>query len=204
MTGIFENPQLLLFFIFGGVLIAGALGVVFHPNPISSAVLLVLAFFALAGIYAVIGSVFVATMQVLVYAGAIMVLVVFVLMLLSLNDEGIAKLWNHPLKKVLVLGLVALLGIVLTNAVREGIPNTDSSPKGYSSSGRYEYPLTQKLEENSGQISTEGNTAVVGTSMFLDYLLPFEIVSILLLTAVLGAVILGKKNLGKKPGEGEL
>ncbi|PJZ67661.1 NADH-quinone oxidoreductase subunit C [Leptospira wolffii] len=203
MVGIFDNPELLLFFIFGGVLIAGALGVVFHPNPISSAVLLVLSFFALAGIYAVIGSVFVATMQVLVYAGAIMVLVVFVLMLLSLHDEGIGQLWNHPLKKILVLSLVVLLGIVLTNAVREGVPNTDSAPKGYSSEGAYQYPLTQKTETEEPDVSVEGNTAVVGTSMFLDYLLPFEIVSVLLLAAVLGAVILGKKNLGKKPGEGE-
>ncbi|TGL61421.1 NADH-quinone oxidoreductase subunit J family protein [Leptospira sarikeiensis] len=202
MVGVFDNPQLLLFFIFGGVLIAGALGVVFHPNPISSAILLVLAFFALAGIYAVIGSVFVATMQVLVYAGAIMVLVVFVLMLLSLHDEGIAKLWDHPLKKVLVLSVVVLLGIVLINSVREGVPNTDANAKGYSSTGAYEYPLT-KAEEGKIQVLAEGNTAVVGSSMFLDYLLPFEIVSILLLAAVLGAVILGKKNLGKKSEEGE-
>ncbi|TGK44525.1 NADH-quinone oxidoreductase subunit J family protein [Leptospira andrefontaineae] len=202
MVGIFDNPQLLLFFIFSGVLVAGALGVVFHPNPISSAVLLVLSFFALAGIYAVIGSVFVATMQVLVYAGAIMVLVVFVLMLLSLHDEGIAKLWNHPIKKVLVLSVVVLLAVVLIHSVREGIPNTDSSPTGYSESGSYEYTLSKSAEGKAGVIA-EGNTAVVGSSMFLDYLLPFEIVSILLLAAVLGAVILGKKNLGKKTEEGE-
>lgn len=204
MVGVFDNPQLLLFFIFGGVLVAGALGVVFHPNPISSAILLVLSFFALAGIYAVIGSIFVATMQVLVYAGAIMVLVVFVLMLLSLNEEGIGKLWSHPFKKVLVLLFVVLLGIVLINSVREGIPNTEAAPKGYSSAGGYEYPLTQKTEEGKTQVFAVGNTAVVGSSMFLDYLLPFEIVSILLLAAVLGAVILGKKNLGKKSGEGEV
>lgn len=202
MVGIFDNPQLLLFFIFGGVLVAGALGVVFHPNPISSAVLLVLSFFALAGIYAVIGSVFVATMQVLVYAGAIMVLVVFVLMLLSLHDEGIAKLWDHPLKKVLVLSVVVLLAVVLIHSVREGVPNTETSPKGYSDSGSYEYTLS-KSEEGKAGVIAEGNTAAVGSSMFLDYLLPFEIVSILLLAAVLGAVILGKKNLGKKTEEGE-
>ncbi|PJZ75722.1 NADH-quinone oxidoreductase subunit J family protein [Leptospira neocaledonica] len=202
MVGIFDNPQLLLFFIFGGVLIAGALGVVFHPNPISSAVLLVLSFFALAGIYAVIGSVFVATMQVLVYAGAIMVLVVFVLMLLSLHDEGVAKLWDHPLKKVLVLSVVVLLAIVLIHSVREGVPNTEASPKGYSDSGSYEYTLS-KSAEGKASVTAEGNTAAVGSSMFLDYLLPFEIVSILLLAAVLGAVILGKKNLGKKTEEGE-
>ncbi|GBF38887.1 NADH-quinone oxidoreductase subunit J [Leptospira johnsonii] len=202
MVGIFDNPQLLLFFIFSGVLIAGALGVVFHPNAISSAVLLVLSFFALAGIYAVIGSVFVATMQILVYAGAIMVLVVFVLMLLSLHDEGAAKLWNHPLKKVLVLSVTVLLAIVLIHSVKEGIPNTDATPNGYSASGSYEYTLSESEEGKAGVIA-EGNTAVVGSSMFLDYLLPFEIVSILLLAAVLGAVILGKKNLGKKTEEGE-
>ncbi|EQA44914.1 NADH-ubiquinone/plastoquinone oxidoreductase chain 6 [Leptospira broomii serovar Hurstbridge str. 5399] len=201
MVGLFDNPQLLLFFIFSGIIIAGALGVVFHPNPITSAILLVLAFFALSGIYAVLGSVFVATMQVFVYAGAIMVLVVFVLMLLSLHDESAFKLWTHPLKKGVLLFFVALLGVVLINSVREGIPNTRSSPHGYSKTGNYEYDITQNGATKSTKV--EGNTAVVGTSMFLDYLLPFEILSILLLTAVLGAVILGKKNLGKKPEEGE-
>ncbi|TGK06346.1 NADH-quinone oxidoreductase subunit J [Leptospira fletcheri] len=204
MVGIFDHPQLLLFFVFSGVLIAGALGVVFHPNPISSAVLLVLAFFALAGIYAVLGSVFVATMQVLVYAGAIMVLVVFVLMLLSLHDDGISKLWKHPAKKFFLLFFVAILGIVLTNAVREGVPNSQSPAHGYSSSGEYEYSIAAENGGLSKPKTVRGNTAVVGASMFLDYLLPFEVLSVLLLAAVLGAVILGKKNLGKKPGEGDL
>ncbi|EQA38442.1 NADH-ubiquinone/plastoquinone oxidoreductase chain 6 [Leptospira inadai serovar Lyme str. 10] len=201
MVGLFDNPQLLLFFIFSGIIVAGALGVVFHPNPITSAILLVLAFFALSGIYAVLGSVFVATMQVFVYAGAIMVLVVFVLMLLSLHDESVSKLWTHPLKKGVLLFFVALLGVVLINSVREGIPNTQSSSHGYSKTGNYEYDITQNGVAKSTKV--EGNTAVVGTSMFLDYLLPFEALSILLLAAVLGAVILGKKNLGKKPEEGE-
>ncbi|PJZ69373.1 NADH-quinone oxidoreductase subunit C [Leptospira perolatii] len=228
MAGIFDQPQLLLFFVFAGILIAGSLGVVFHPNPISSAILLVLAFFALGGIYAVMGSIFIATMQVLVYAGAIMVLVVFVLMLLSLHDEGVTHLWKNPIKKSILLGFVAILGVLLVNAVREGVPHTALGPNGYGEELHYRYsiPNSQAGESRSGSQSSDsvdsnpmkkfmvpsesnplsinattqvnGNTAVVGSSMFLEYLLPFEIVSVLLLAAVLGAVILGKKNLGKK------
>lgn len=83
-----DQSQLLLFFLFASVMILSSLGVIFHPNPITAAVLLVLSFFSLAAIYAVMNAIFIATMQLLVYAGAIMVLVVFVLMLLSLRDDA--------------------------------------------------------------------------------------------------------------------
>ncbi|PJZ59197.1 NADH-quinone oxidoreductase subunit J family protein [Leptospira barantonii] len=196
-----DQPQLLLFFLFSAVMILSSLGVIFHPNAITAAVLLVLSFFSLAAIYAVMNAIFIATMQLLVYAGAIMVLVVFVLMLLSLREEDTKLfIFEKPIKKLLYLGLVMFLGILLITAVQDGIPSETSQKIGYGENGseQYSFPIPKDGNtSNPTAVSSSGNTAVVGTAMFLRYLLPFELISVLLLAAVLGAVLLGKKNLGK-------
>ncbi|MBE8362965.1 NADH-quinone oxidoreductase subunit J family protein [Leptospira borgpetersenii] len=220
-----DQPQLLLFFLFASVMILSSLGVIFHPNAITAAVLLVLSFFSLAAIYAVMNAVFIATMQLLVYAGAIMVLVVFVLMLLSLRDD-VSRffLFEKPIKKLLYLGLVMFLGVLLITAVQDGIPSENSPKIGYTKTrdGRsvdYSFaihprrPEYKEFEEYKSKglsirppllVEVSGNTAVVGSAMFLRYLLPFELISILLLAAVLGVVVLGKKNLGKETEGGKL
>ncbi|WP_078130254.1 NADH-quinone oxidoreductase subunit J family protein [Leptospira alexanderi] len=214
-----EQPQLLLFFLFASVMILSSLGVIFHPNAITAAVLLVLSFFSLAAIYAVMNAVFIATMQILVYAGAIMVLVVFVLMLLSLRDDAPQFfIFEKPIKKLLYLSLVLFLGVLLVTAVQDGIPSESSPRIGYKESrdGKFSdysffigiQPPPEHRDEKSSirmiPVKAEGNTAVVGSAMFLRYLLPFELISILLLAAVLGAVVLGKKNLGKETEGGKL
>lgn len=184
-----ETIKLTLFYGFSGVTVLSALGVVLHRNPIAAAVLLVFTFFSLAGIYAVLGAVFIATMQVLVYAGAIMVLVVFVLMLLSLRSDVVSKLWDRPIRKILMFAVVALLLLFLSMGVSIGIPHSKVPGKGVDPvTGTYAYPL-------GGGAVAEGNVAAVGAHTFLDYLLPFEMISILLLVAVIGAVILAKKKL---------
>ncbi|EMJ79895.1 NADH-ubiquinone/plastoquinone oxidoreductase chain 6 [Leptospira borgpetersenii serovar Hardjo-bovis str. Sponselee] len=216
---------MLLFFLFASVMILSSLGVIFHPNAITAAVLLVLSFFSLAAIYAVMNAVFIATMQLLVYAGAIMVLVVFVLMLLSLREDDTKLfLFEKPIKKLLYLGLVMFLDVLLITAVQDGIPSENSPKIGYTKTrdGRsMDYSFTihprrpeyKEFEEYKSKglsirppslVEVSGNTAVVGSAMFLRYLLPFELISILLLAAVLGVVVLGKKNLGKETEGGKL
>ncbi|ULG92521.1 NADH-quinone oxidoreductase subunit J [Leptospira interrogans] len=227
-----DQPQLLLFFLFASVMILSSLGVIFHPNPITAAVLLVLSFFSLAAIYAVMNAIFIATMQLLVYAGAIMVLVVFVLMLLSLRDDAPRFfIFEKPIKKLLYLGLVMFLGVLLITAVQDGIPSETTVPIGYvqNKDGKfvgYSFQISKNIKQTNTKstletpkttsenqnhvhekdtdqiILTSGNTAAVGSAMFLRYLLPFELISVLLLAAVLGAVVLGKKNLGRNT-EGE-
>ncbi|TGK28985.1 NADH dehydrogenase subunit [Leptospira gomenensis] len=233
-----DQPQLLLFFLFASVMVLSSLGVIFHPNAISAAVLLVLSFFSLAAIYAVMNAIFIATMQILVYAGAIMVLVVFVLMLLSLRDETQRLFFfEKPIKKFLYLSLVAFLGVLLVTAVQDGIPSRTAASVGYAQTkdgefagysfriSKYEIVKNQKGVKESGSnpaeratipnvsaegstnpdpVHVSGNTAVVGSAMFLRYLLPFELISVLLLTAVLGVVVLGKKNPGKNENGGAL
>lgn len=178
--------QLILFYGFATVTVISALGVILHRNPVSAGVLLVLTFFSLAGIYALIGAVFLATMQVLVYTGAIMVLIVFVLMLLSLREENISKLWANPSKKILLFGVVGILFLLLLVGVSIGVPHAKVPGVGITPTGEYQFQLSETE-------SATGNVAVVGAHTFLDYLLPFEMISILLLVAVIGAVILAKK-----------
>jgi NADH-quinone oxidoreductase subunit J len=97
------QPQSILFLILSGVCIGSSLAVVLHKNPVISAVSLVLSFFALAGIYAVMNAIFIATMQVIVYTGAIMVLVIFVIMLLSLREETNLEIWRNPIKQIAIV-----------------------------------------------------------------------------------------------------
>lgn len=184
-----SSPSFLLFIFFGTVTVITALSVIFQKNPVVSAVSLVFTFFALAGIYGILGALFIATMQVLVYAGAIMVLIVFVLMLLSQRAETLSRYRKHPIRLVL-LSLFALgFFFLLYSALTTGVPHSEQKGKGYELT-EYTFPI-----QGTGTIKAKGNVASVGASTYLDYLLPFEMISILLLVAVLGAVILAKKRL---------
>ncbi|MCW7489670.1 NADH-quinone oxidoreductase subunit J family protein [Leptospira meyeri] len=184
-----SSPSFLLFIFFGTVTVVTALSVIFQKNPVVSAVSLVFTFFSLAGIYGIMGALFIATMQVLVYAGAIMVLIVFVLMLLSQRAETLSRYRKHPIRLVFLSVFALGFFFLLYSALTTGVPHSDQTGKGYELS-EYSFPI-----QGTGNVKTKGNVATVGASTYLDYLLPFEMISILLLVAVLGAVILAKKRL---------
>jgi NADH-quinone oxidoreductase subunit J len=186
--------QPILFMILSAVTVGSALLVVLNKNPVASAIFLVLTFFSLAGIYALMNAIFIATMQVLVYAGAIMVLVVFVLMLLNLREETHQEIWSNPTKKTVIVLIVIAYSFLLLVSLKA---TKDSDPTVITNitSPNYEYKLSDSAES---KVTVTGNTAAVGASTFIDYLLPFEIISILLLVAVIGAVIIAKKDAVKK------
>lgn len=183
-----SSPEFVLFILFSFVTVITALTVVFHKNPVVSAVSLVFTFFSLAGIYGIMGALFIATMQVLVYAGAIMVLVVFVLMLLSQRAESLSRYLKKPLKVVFLSSVAIGFFFLLFTTFTTGVPKSVVNNKGYAE-GQYQYPI-----QGSANVPADGNVATVGASTYLDYLLPFEMISILLLVAVLGAVLLAKKS----------
>ncbi|MCB1176079.1 MAG: NADH-quinone oxidoreductase subunit J [Leptospiraceae bacterium] len=187
----FDHPQSIFFLVFAGIVIGSSLAVVLHKNPVVSAASLVLSFFGLAGIYAVMNAIFIATMQILVYAGAIMVLVIFVIMLLSLREETHLEIWRNPLKQGGIVFLVILYGGLLISAMNYSpdIPNVKNPIA--SNQEKYEYQLKQGPDS---PVVAKGNTATVGASTFLDFLLPFELVSVLLLAAVIGAVVIAKRD----------
>lgn len=178
-----------VFLVLAGITIATALSVVLQPNPVVSAVSLVFTFFSLAGVYGLMGAIFIATMQVLVYAGAIMVLVVFVLMLLSQRGDQLVQIFKKPVRVVFLFLLAFGFFFSLFQALMTGVPKTLQTPKGYGEPNQYQY-----LIEGTSQIPAMGNAASVGASTYLDFALPFELISLLLLVAVVGAVTIAKRK----------
>ncbi|HJL94117.1 MAG: NADH-quinone oxidoreductase subunit J [SAR324 cluster bacterium] len=168
--------MLIIFYIFAALSILGGLGVLFLRNPIHCALSLVGTFFCLGSIYVMLNAEFVAVIQVLVYAGAIMVLFLFVLMLLSskTSDQNTNK-W--PIGKILA-GLLSF-GIFVKIASLFSMGDLQLGPKGA-------YPL--EVVEEVGSIS------LIGRLLFTDYILSFEIIAILLLVAVIGAVVIAKRR----------
>jgi NADH-quinone oxidoreductase subunit J len=150
--------------VFGFLVIANP----FSRNPVTSAMFLVLTIVSLAGLFVLLHAFFLAAVQVLVYAGAVMVLFLFVIMLLDLKVEE-----RRHIQKLGVIGglasVGAILGIFLWTLLHNSLPDPQ--------------PLTH-----------EGGTRELGTLLFSQYLLPFEIVSVLLLVAMVGAVLLSKKE----------
>ncbi|MFL6374659.1 MAG: NADH-quinone oxidoreductase subunit J [Pyrinomonadaceae bacterium] len=159
-----------LFFLFAGFAIMCAISMVYHKNPLYSAMSLIGVFIALSCIYITLAAPFIAVVQVLIYAGAIMVLVVFVIMLLNLDE----KISVNRLKYLWALG--GGLGIVLLAQTLFVF-----------------YAVMRAPQQASDQAVTAGKTLSIGQSMYTVYLLPVEIVGVLLLMAVIGAVILVRR-----------
>ena len=161
-----------LFFVLGAVaLISGGL-VVFQPHPLRSALWLIVNFFAVAGIYLLAHAEFIAAIQVIVYAGAIMVLFLFVIMLLNLRRPEEVPMIPFLGQKFLGIILAGFTGLLVVYALR-----------------RTALPAARDL------VPGLGNTESIARSLFTDYLLPFEVTSVLLLVAIVGAVVLAKSRL---------
>jgi len=157
------------FFLFAGLAIACAISTVYHKNPLYSAVSLVGVFLSLSCIYVTLAAPFIAAVQILVYAGAIMVLVVFVIMLLNLDDDKPLQRLNYLYAVGGGLGLILLVQTFFIFYAVLKAPN--------------------KPQPESGV----GKTLSIGSAMYTEYLLPVEIVGILLLMAIIGGVILARR-----------
>lgn len=169
--------DVLLFFLFGGIAVLCGLVMVTQTHPIASALSLIGVMGSLAILYLLLGAEFIAAAQIIVYAGAIMVLFLFTIMLLNAGAETkparesvLARLLGIPL-------LVALLG-ALAYLIFRTVP-MDPSSGTLVSFGKF-----------SG-----GGPKEIGTALFTQYLLPFEVTSVLVLIAILGAVVLARKEL---------
>jgi NADH-quinone oxidoreductase subunit J len=159
-----------LFFLFAGFAIMCAISLVYHKNPLYSAMSLVGVFISLSCIYVTLAAPFIAAVQVLIYAGAIMVLVVFVIMLLNLDEPD----RDNRLRYLYALG--GGLGLVLLAQTLFIF-----------------YAVMRTPQQASDQAVTAGKTLTIGQSMYTIYLLPVEIVGVLLLMAIIGAVILSRR-----------
>jgi NADH-quinone oxidoreductase subunit J len=159
-----------LFFLFAGFAIACAVSMVYHKNPLYSAVSLVGVFIALSCVYVTLAAPFIAAVQVLIYAGAIMVLVVFVIMLLNLDED---KPLNRLRYLYAVGGGLGLILLVQTFFIF--------------------YAVARAPKHAVNVDETAGKTLSIGQAMYTEYLLPVEIVGVLLLMAIIGGVILVRR-----------
>jgi NADH-quinone oxidoreductase subunit J len=159
-----------LFWVFAIVsVVCGAL-VVWHRNPMSSAIYLVITMLCLAGFYVLLSGAFVAVIQVLVYAGAVMVLILFVIMMLNMPQETFQREGSTP--AWIAAGVIGVFLVIrLAGLFRQGQPDVLTHPG-----------------EDFGTIQA------VGSHLFAPFVLPFELTSVLLLVAIIGAVILAKRR----------
>ena len=159
-----------LFWIFAVVGVIAGVMVVWHENPMSSAIYLVVTMLCLAGFYVLLGGPFVAVIQVLVYAGAVMVLILFIIMMLNVPQETVAREGSKP--GWIAAGVIGFLFVLRLARLftREQPTSLPTLPEGF------------------------GTIQTVGMSLFGPYLLPFEVTSVLLLIAIIGAVILAKRR----------
>jgi NADH-quinone oxidoreductase subunit J len=167
----------LLWWVFASMAIGGAIGTIISRNPIASLLFLILTFFSLAAEYVILGAHFIAAIQVIVYAGAIMVLFLFVIMLLNLGHG-----YHSDLRKGgwIVSGFVAagLIGYALADAF--------TTPGAVIELGGQ-----QAIDASVEQLNAVG---AIAEPLFRDFVVPFELTSILLLVAIVGAVLLAKRR----------
>ena len=156
-----------LFYLFATGAVISAAMCILRRNPISAVMWLVATMFSVAGIYLLLEAPFIAAIQVLVYAGAVMVLFLFVIMLLDLREEERRKL-NKVALGAGALAVAVIAGILIRAAL-SAVP--------------------------AATTALEGTTKPLGRLLFTEYLLPFEILSLLLLVAMVGVILLSKKEL---------
>jgi NADH-quinone oxidoreductase subunit J len=161
--------ETVLFILFGAIAVCGAIMVVTRKHPMASALYLILTLFAVAALFVLRQAHFLAAVQVIVYAGAVVVLFVFVIMLINVPEN---RLPVERATTMRVLGVLAAGFFILESAVL---------------ARRFSMPIGPAVEV--------GTVEAVGRALFTDYLLAFEITSVLLLAAVIGAIALAKRKI---------
>jgi NADH-quinone oxidoreductase subunit J len=160
--------HLILFLFFGAICVAGAVNLLVQSHPINSALSLVVVMASLAAEYLLLGAEFVAAVQVIVYAGAIMVLFLITIMLLNAGKEERTK----GSRVAILIGVPGvLIGGVLVTGTLLTSPNAQAVPIG----------------------ALKGDSASIARLLFHDFLLPFEVTSVLILIAIMGAVVLASR-----------
>ena len=173
----------IVFYCLAAVAVAGGVGVIAFRGPVRAALSLLGTFLAVAGLFVLMEAEFLAAVQILVYAGGVMVLFLFVIMLVKARDIPQEPQYLGRLAPA-AIGLGVLLAVLIgvgVWAAAHGAPGDATA-----------------LRQVEGV--TLGNTEAVGWSLYRDYLLPFEVVSIVLLVAMIGAIVMGRKEQAREGG----
>lgn len=172
--------EIIIFYLFALIAVVSAILVITRQNAVHSAMFLAATLLAVAGIFLSLQAEFLAGVQVIVYVGGVLVLFVFVIMLVPTDRALIERRYNRQVRIAMVVA--ALLAVELIWVLSHG--SSLAVPAG------------------DVQAPVEGNSQWVGTVLYQEYLLPFEIASILLLVAIIGAVVLSKKTVRGPDGTG--
>jgi NADH-quinone oxidoreductase subunit J len=164
------TPHFVIFFVLATLAVLGALSLIFQRHPIHSALSLIVVMVALAGLYLLMGAVFVAAVQVIVYGGAIMVLFVFVIMLLNAGVEERTNMSRLAGTAGIPLG-VALLAFLAAAIAR-----------------------SHEAAQAALQTGAVASTKDISTMLFREFVYPFELTSVLILVAILGAIVLAQRE----------
>jgi NADH-quinone oxidoreductase subunit J len=172
--------ETILFYVLGTLAVGSSLLVIGQRNPVYSVMLLIASFAALAGIYVLLDAPFTAVTQIIVYAGAIMVLFLFVVMLLNVGQEDAAEYdQSHPFNRPFVRRFGALLGIVFVAELAWAVWHVSTrQPAAIAAAA-------------PGSVSS---VREIGRVLFTDYAFPFEATSLLILVALVGAVVLARQD----------
>ena len=174
-----EITQILFWFL-SALALFGAIGVVASKNPIYSVLCLIIVFFAISGHYILMNAQFLAIVNIIVYAGAIMVLFLFVIMLMNLNAE------TEPVKNIYLKMAGVISGLTLMIVLVAAFSHSE----------------TQNIIMRPG--TSVGLIENLGKALFNTYVVPFEISSVLFLSAMVGAIVIGKKDPVKESKVGEI
>jgi len=170
----------LSFLYFGTVIVLAAILVVALRKPVSSVIALLVMFFHIAGLFVTLHAEFLAAVQLIVYAGAILVLYLFVVMLLNVKEDNS---YQRQFRLGMGLGLLALAEVVYIVSVA-GMPEEPVRE-----------PAAALAAAGEKAAAVAGNTETVGRALYTTYLFPFEVSSLILLVAMIGAILMAKKGI---------
>ena len=175
-----------IFMALGTIAVLSAIFCISQRNALTAAIWLVVTMLSLAGMYLILGAPFIAAIQVLVYAGGIMVLFLFVIMLVNIKGLAPKEIYLSGIAPLAVVGGV-LLGVLIAFGLVFGV-----LVSGHGDG-------TALRSVNGVEI---GNTEAIGAVLYTKYLVPFEVVSVVLLVAMIGAIVFGRRSAGLETGGG--
>jgi NADH-quinone oxidoreductase subunit J len=189
---------LLVFIVIGTLAVAASILVVAMRNPVHSALFLLLTFLCVAVLFVIKSAEFVAAVQVLVYAGGVMVLFLFVVMLINYRhlpeERVLSKVWLGGIGVGLAL-FVLFFSLVRNGAYADQAPNAAKTLSTVRESYITEHPSDPDKLVRRTRDRENRNAEAVGMALYTDYLVPFEVVSLFLLVAMIGAIVIGKREL---------
>lgn len=201
------TPAFIVFFIVGSIAVAASILVIGMRNPVHSALFLLLTFLCVAILFVMKSAEFVAAVQILVYAGGIMVLFLFVVMLINVRHLPEERVMSRFWKGGFVVGLAVFIlfaTVVRPGAYHDPVNNEQALRTTYTyRTRRVTTPEGKVVRQRVRRPEVVGNSEAVGMALYREYLVPFEVASLFLLVAMIGAIVIGKRELSSREEEND-